>query len=475
MLQAEISASPADRAAYADNMPMASELRPRRPVAGREDTLTVVDLFCGAGGLSEGFRRAGYQVVAGSDHDPDAVATYTRNFPEAQALRGDVRNRALRERLDAAAADADVLVGGPPCQAFSQVRNHTRLIDDPRNSLYREFVSTVTAARPDAFLMENVPGLAQMGVKEQVLRDLGLDGEYAVEAQLVDAADFGVPQTRKRLLFLGVRRGLTSSLPRLAGTNATQALQLMRFKSDNARDQQTGGARYVVTARRTADRETIARQLADPSDTRVVSAAQAIGDLTGLETGRRADSLDTTALPPATSAYQQALRGGASTVRNVSVPRSQPDTALRLAGIPAGGNHRDLPEHLRARYLTGKKWGPHNGSGRLGRAHYYAYRRLHPDLWAWTLNTKGDAVYHYGAPRCLSVREFARLQSFPDRFAFVTDPRPGPLPGRISGGAAHSRYRQAGNAVPPLLAAAAATALRDVLLSARAATGRRTA
>ena len=186
-----------------------------------------------------------------------------------------------------------------------------------------------------------------------------------------------------------------------------------------------------------------------------------------LEAGRRDDSLHAADLPPAASAYQQLMRTGTAGAFNVSVPRLRTDTALRLAGIPAGGNHRDLPEHLRARYLTGDKWGPSNGTGRLGRAHYYAYRRLHPDLWAWTLNTKGDAAYHYRDARCLSVREFARLQSFPDRFAFVTDPRRGPLTGRIDGGAAHSRYRQVGNAVPPLLAAHAAAALRDTVLAAR--------
>ena len=85
------------------------------------------------------------------------------------------------------------------------------------------------------------------------------------------------------------------------------------------------------------------------------------------------------------------------------------------------------------------------------------------------MNTKGDSAYHYQVARCLSVREFARLQSFPDRFAFTTDPRRSPLPGRIDGGAAHSRYRQVGNAVPPLLAAAAAAALRDTVLAARTA------
>jgi len=359
-------------------------------------------------------------------------------------------------------------VGGPPCQAFSQVRNHSRLIEDPRNSLYREFVSTVGAARPAAFLMENVPGMAQMGVKAQVLEDLGLDGEYRVEAQLVDAADFGVPQTRKRLLFLGVRADLGAAPPQLVGTGATAAVQLVRFASDTSGA--PTGTGYAVAARPDELGEQIGIRLSDPLDGGVVSVAQAISDLSGLLPGRRGEALEPGELAAASSAYQLQMRAGLDGVLgNVSVPRCQADTALRLAGIPAGGNHRDLPEHLRARYLTGSKWGPSNGSGRLGRSHYYAYRRLHPDMWAWTLNTKGDSAYHFQAARCLSVREFARLQSFPDRFVFTTDPRRGPLPGRIDGGAAHSRYRQAGNAVPPLLAAAAAGALGESIRSAHAA------
>jgi len=432
--------------------------------------LRVVDLFCGAGGLSEGFRQAGYDIAAGSDHDPDAVATYAANFPGALALCGDIRDPELREQVDQAAAGADVLVGGPPCQAFSQVRNHSRLIEDPRNRLYREFVSAVGAARPAAFLMENVPGMAQMGVKAQVLEDLALDGEYRVEAQLVDAADFGVPQTRKRLLFLGVRADLGVAPPHLAGSGATAAVQLVRFASDTDAAGTSTGPGYAVAARPDELGEEIGIRLSDPLDSGVVSVAQAISDLSGLQAGRRGEALEPGELPAAASAYQQHMRAGLdAALRNVSVPRCQADTALRLAGIPAGGNHRDLPEHLRARYLTGSKWGPSNGSGRLGRSHYYAYRRLHPDMWAWTLNTKGDSAYHYQAARCLSVREFARLQSFPDRFVFTTDPRRGRLAGRIDGGAAHSRYRQAGNAVPPLLAAAAARALRHSIRPARTA------
>jgi DNA (cytosine-5)-methyltransferase 1 len=415
----------------------------------------VVDLFAGAGGLSEGFRQAGCEIVAGNDNDPDAAATYSLNFPEAATVVGDVRKCAVRGQVLAAARGVDIIVGGPPCQAFSQVRNHTRLIDDPRNSLYREFVQVVGEVLPAAFLMENVPGMAQMGIKEQVTEDLSLDGEYLVTPQLVDAADFGVPQTRKRLLFLGIRGAMGTSPPQLIGSGITSLVQLTREVND---------AIEYRLATRPGDGAAMLVRLEDPDDLTAVTARQAIGDLEGLMLGRRADIL-ADGLPSASSAFQKLMRGegGVQPVENVSVPRMNADTVLRLRSIPPGGNHRDLPGELLDRYLTGAKWGPHNGSGTLSRRHYYAYRRLHPAIWAWTLNTKGDSVYHYRDTRCLSVREFARLQSFPDRFVFSTDPRRGPLCGRIEGGAAHSRYRQVGNAVPPLLASAAATEIVSLL------------
>ncbi|HVT14707.1 MAG TPA: DNA (cytosine-5-)-methyltransferase [Thermoanaerobaculia bacterium] len=424
----------------------------------------AADLFCGAGGIAEGFRQAGYRIGAGTDADPDACATFAKNFPEAAVIHGDIRERRIREHFLEAAAGVQAVVGGPPCQAFSQVRNHARLIDDPRNSLYREFVRSISLLEPPVFLMENVPGLDQMGIRRQVLQDLSLRGAYRVNVQLLDAADFGVPQTRKRIVFIGIHESLGIEPPVIQGTYAVSALQLTR----------RNGARpthYEIIEQRRAGEAPYMERLLDPTDASIVTAEQALGDLVSLRAGERRETLELSSLDEPRSRYQTVLREGAAFLANTSVPRINKDTLLRLAGVPHGGNFRDLSPELLSRYITGELWGPHNGSGRLGRKHFYAYRKLHPHFWSWTLNTKADSVYHYDGQRCLSVREFARLQSFPDRFVFTTDPRPGMLLGRIDGGAAHSRYRQVGNAVPPLLARAIAGALNVVLIRTGLRTG----
>ncbi len=375
------------------------------------------------------------------------------NFCDAVTVCGDLTEEATRSRVVEAANNVAVVVGGPPCQAFSQVRNHDRVLNDPRNQLYREFLWLLKRIEPRAFIMENVPGLAQLRVQERIAQDLALDGKYRVSVQEVDACDFGVPQTRKRLLFIGLSRSLGACPSALRGSRASEHLLLARTEN--------GSVGYDPVPSGIGGQKFLGKLL-DTEDASIVTTQQAISDLAVLQPGRRNDDLPDTDLPAPESSYQRIMRS-AGTVSNVSVPRIKDDTILRLSAIPQGGNYLDLPHGLRDRYLTGQKWGPHNGSGRLGRRHYYAYRRLHPDFWAWTLNTKADSTYHWHAERALSVREFARIQSFPDHFKFTTDPRRGSIPGRIAGGAAHSRYRQVGNAVPPLLALAVARHLRAVL------------
>lgn len=443
-----------------DPRPLSTDQSAARRALELRTEFTVVDLFAGAGGISEGFRQAGFSIIAGLDNDPDATVTYALNFPEADVTTGDLRAPAVKERVLAAARAATVLVGGPPCQAFSQMRNHTRMIDDPRNDLYREFVHVLREAKPMAFVMENVTGIDQMGAREQIAMDLALDGDYVVVPQIVDAADFGVPQTRKRLLFVGVCASTGMTPPVLRGTGATTAVSLMRCES-------TRGSRYQVVVQESLLSMRMADALANPENLLVVTVTDALSDLAELPAGNRIDVISYRQLTACASAYQREMRVGAGdALTNVQVPRINADTEIRLNGIPKGGNHRDLSEELLDRYITGQRWGQDNGTGRLSRRHFYAYRRLHPAIWAWTLNTKGDSVYHYEYPRALSVREFARLQSFPDRFTFTTDPRRGMIDGRHDGGPAHSRYRQVGNAVPPLLARAVAAALRTELTAA---------
>lgn len=421
---------------------------------------TIVDLFCGAGGISEGFRLEGFDAVAASDIDPDACATYQLNFPGAKVVHGDLRDHVVARELLEAGQGVDVVVGGPPCQAFSQMRNHTRLIDDPRNALYKEFVHIVSELLPKAFLMENVTGIDQMGFREQIAGDLELGGEYIVTPQVIDAADVGVPQTRKRLIFIGVRRSLGLPVPIVQQSGVTRALALQR-------ELRSGRYEYTLNAAQDLFSDGLLRKLANPANLTAVTAEQAISDLLVLKAGNRDDLIRYEDMPAPLSAYQRFMRKGAGKVlANVQVPRLLEDTARRLNAIPPGGNHRDLPEELTHRNLTGQKWGQENGTGRLSRRHFYAYRRLHPDIWSWTLNTKADSVYHYKDVRALSVREFARLHSFPDRFVFTTDSRSGPLVGRHDGGPAHSRYRQVGNAVPPLLARACAAAIRRAVFDA---------
>jgi DNA (cytosine-5)-methyltransferase 1 len=416
---------------------------------------TVIDLFCGAGGFSEGFRQAGFDSIVASDVDPWAGATFEHNHARygTKFVLGDLCDPAVQEELLSCASgrEIDAIIGGPPCQAFSQVRNHHRLIDDPRNSLYREFVAILRRVRPRTFIMENVPGLANLGggkIRDQILEDLTLDGEYRVASRVIDAADHGVPQTRLRVIFVGVRADLNFDPRFPSPPNVARLIYLERAQLR---------AGYQLTSAPSLLAKTAREKLLDPENTEYVSVFQAIGDLLHIRPsgkklrGPTDDTLSYAVAPK--SAYQRARRKGSRELFNIDCPYIREDTVSRLLAVPQGGNFRDIPDELAKRYLNGTKWGPELGRDTLSRKYFFAYRKLHPKYFSWTLNTKADCVYHYSRPRALTVREFARLHSFDDTYRFIA-------------GDLHSRYRQVGNAVPPLLARAIAKVIRGILKAA---------
>jgi len=180
--------------------------------------MTVVDLFCGAGGLSTGFRRAGFQTVLGIDKDKKAVETFIANHPESRAIQGDMTQIKGSEILKEAGVNKiDVIVGGPPCQGFSMAGK--RRPNDPRNSLFREYLRLVNELRPRAFIMENVKGLLSMRnhqnekVIDIILKEFRKMKEYDVQLFPVNTADYGVPQKRQRIFIVGIRRGYTFTFP----------------------------------------------------------------------------------------------------------------------------------------------------------------------------------------------------------------------------------------------------------------------
>lgn len=434
--------------------------QPRIAMRAYGATLTCVDLFCGAGGFSEGFRQAGFHTIAATDIDPWTGATFELNHTRhgTEFILGDLGapgvQAALLEAVEGVAVDA--VIGGPPCQAFSQVRNHDRMIGDPRNSMYRHYVAMIRKIRPRVFVMENVPGLQNLGggaVRRKILKDLHLEGEYQVASEVVDAAAFGVPQTRLRVLFIGVRSDLGAE-PRFP-----EPLDFAELPALGRLPAARGGTAWVYQHNRSLLTTAALKALLDPEDLRLVTVRQAIGDLAFLRPSERLVRKPSNEFipykTPTDSAYQRARRAGSDKLFNADVPSICEDTVARLKAIPIGGNFRDLTEELSARYLSGKKWGPELGRENLSRKYFFAYRKLHPDHFSWTLNTKSDCVFHYEWPRSLTVREFARLHSFDDCYHFMFGDR-------------HSRYQQVGNAVPPLFARAIAATLREILGAADA-------
>jgi len=393
-------------------------VKPKKPAIAFP-SLRTIDLFSGAGGITEGFRMAGYECLYANDAMPEAMETFKHNHPEAW---GDCRNiekvnpAEIRSKLKIKKGEMDVLVGGPPCQGFS-INAPERFLADPRNKLFKDYVRFLEEFEPKTFLFENVPGLLSLGdgkVLERILSEFErLD--YHVTVKILFSAHYGVPQERWRLILLGSKFG------EIAPPEPTH------YAAGRANFRGGGG---VLTFRLT---ESDKHRLLP-----AVTVGQAISDLPRLEMGEGAETIGYTS--PAASDYAAALRNPDGVTFNHFAAKLSKQNAERMKHVKPGGSWRDIPHHLLPKGMQRARKSDHTKR----------YGRLSNDKLAGTVMTKCDP--HWGTvflpdqERSLTVREAARFQSFPDSYQFL-----GP---RVS------QYEQVGNAVPVLMAKAIAMQIR---------------
>lgn len=351
----------------------------------------IIDLFCGCGGLSEGFRLAGYTIIGGIDFNAPAIETYNKNFPEAKGLCVDLLNidkDRILEEFDNL-QDVDVIIGGPPCQGFSAANRYRIEGQDPRNQLFFEFVKFVDLVNPKVVVMENVRGIvtSNNGYTKKRIYEIFESRGYTVNHQILHASDYGVPQKRMRNFFVMTKNGV---------------------KFDFCELKKVSGE---------------------------VTVEDAIAELYNYEHNNTDDPFVLTG--EANSEYRRYLRSDSNEIINHEVRYPAEKVQDRISFVPQGGNWKNVPEEL---------W----PSDRKNR-HSSAYKRLDVTQPSCTIDT-GNNHSNYFHPlynRIPTVREAARLQSFPDDFVFL--------------GNRSEQYRQVGNAVPPLLAKAIAEQLKEVL------------
>lgn len=391
----------------------------------RESSLSSIDLFAGAGGLSEGLLEAGFQPLYANEIDPAFAATYARNHVGSLVDARDIRfvdPAAIRKQLKLPKGALDLIAGGPPCQGFS-INAPERREDDRRNHLFRDYLRFVEEFMPRAVLIENVPGLVSFGggtTLEAILESLEALG-YTADVRILYAPHYGVPQTRFRTLVIGMRDGED---PSSAFPEPTyDAPMRVNFTSSL-------GSRSLVTLPK------------GPGLRPHTSVREALGDLPRLGNGEAGVILKPYASAPQ-NPYQACLREGSPGVANHEGARMSPMQLERLSYIPPGGNWTDIPHELLPKGMQRARTSDHTKR----------YGRADPDGLSSTILTKCDphwgAYFHYSQDRTFSVREAARIQSFPDRYNIT--------------GTRIQQFKQIGNAVPPMLARAVGDSIRYAL------------
>lgn len=367
--------------------------------------LSVADLFCGAGGLSLGFGEAGFEIAYALDRDFDSCETYRENHPATKVEQMGIADRTPKA-VARAIGEVDVVVGGPSCQGFSTHGRRNRWVaqDDERNKLWRHMRYVVKEVRPKAFLLENVPGLTYYkdgrisGEVVKLFESIG----YQVHTRILLAADYGVPQLRRRVFVVGVLPEFEYQWPTQTHLGAWRRDAVEKWELERKR---RGLLRHIPCWDALAD-------LPRPSK-----------DWTARMTYSK----------PIRSQYGELMRRKSNGLHH-HVATCLPDEYRELMRhIPPGGTWRDIPPHLLPDRYRGMRRS--DSTNLLG--------RLDPLRPAYTITTQfnnvtGGCFTHPSENRALTAREGARLQSFPDRYRFF--------------GSGSSVYRQIGNAVPPLLA-----------------------
>ncbi|WP_320421258.1 DNA cytosine methyltransferase [Mammaliicoccus lentus] len=356
----------------------------------------VVDLFSGAGGLSRGFMDAGFNVVLGIDSDDASLKTFKENHGNADSMKLDLFDHEniykISDYLESKNIKLDVLVGGPPCQGFSLAGKREEF--DERNILYLAMVKTAKLLKPKVVVLENVPGMLTLydgaGAK-RVREDFTKIGYNVEQPKILYAPEFGVPQIRKRVFFVMTLKDSIKG-------------------KYNYPEPELGEIDYISTK-------------------------DAIGDLPSLENCKDYSlnqKWDYICKP--NTIYQKVMRKNSKQIFNHIPTNHTQQTVDLIKMVPEGKNYKSLPQEI----LETRTF-----------KYNEALTRYHSNKPSRTIDTGHRTHFHYEWNRIPTVRENARLQSFPDDFIFY--------------GNKQDQYRQVGNAVPPLLGKAVATKVKELL------------
>jgi len=344
-----------------------------------------IEVFSGPGGMSLGATMAGIDVRIAVEKDAFAAETFAKNHKSTTVVVDDIKN--INEFVFERNNEKVVLFGGPPCQGFSNSNQKTRSKDNPKNWLFEEFIRCAKLIKPDWVVIENVKGLVNMEkgyFLEKICKDLNSIG-YTVNFKVLNAADFGVPQKRERIFIVGSLHGIAFDFPL-------------------------------------------------PTHEKHISVSEAIFDLPKLSNG---DLVETLGYRNYSSDYSKEMRSGLRKARQNFVTKNSDLIIKRYSHIPQGGNWKNIPSELMSNYKD------------FTRCHHGIYRRLKENEPSVVIgNFRKNMLIHPNEDRGLSVREAARLQSFPDNYLFS--------------GSLIRQQQQVGDAVPPLLAKALFNKIMEV-------------